>query len=129
MKRVKSETDKRLIVEVKVNGKSAYMLIDTGASAGMIDVNQADDFDVVVGNKYCGSIVGAGGEMQDVRHTHTMAEFEGKKIPQFLLADISNIVRSIKRETGIKILGIISLKQMQVVGLNIDTSRFEVWVE
>ena len=129
MKRVKSETDKRLIVEVKVNGKSAYMLIDTGASAGMIDVNQADDFDVVVGNKYCGSIVGAGGEMQDVRHTHTMAEFEGKKIPQFLLADISNIVRSIKRETGVKILGIISLKQMQVIGLNIDTSRFEVWVE
>lgn len=129
MKRVKSETEKRLIVEVKVNGKSAYMLIDTGASAGMIDVNQADDFDVVVGNKYCGSIVGAGGEMQDVRHTHTMAEFEGKKIPQFLLADISNIVRSIKRETGIKILGIISLKQMQVLGLNIDTSRFEVWVE
>lgn len=129
MKRVKSETEKRLIVEVKVNGKSAYMLIDTGASAGMIDVNQADDFDVVVGNKYCGSIVGAGGEMQDVRHTHTMAEFEGKKIPQFLLADISKIVRSIKRETGIKILGIISLKQMQVIGLNIDTSRFEVWVE
>lgn len=129
MKRVKSETEKRLIVEVKINGKSAYMLIDTGASAGMIDVNQADDFDVVVGNKYCGSIVGAGGEMQDVRHTHTMAEFEGKKIPQFLLADISNIVRSIKRETGIKILGIISLKQMQVIGLNIDTSRFEVWVE
>lgn len=129
MKRVKSETEKRLIVEVKINGKSAYMLIDTGASAGMIDVNQADDFDVVVGNKYCGSIVGAGGEMQDVRHTHTMAEFEGKKIPQFLLADISNIVRSIKRETGIKILGIISLKQMQVIGLNIDTSRFEVWLE
>lgn len=129
MKRVKSKTEKRLIVEVKINGKSAYMLIDTGASAGMIDVNQADDFDVVVGNKYCGSIIGAGGEMQDVRHTHTMAEFEGKKIPQFLLANISNIVRSIKRETGIKILGIISLKQMQVIGLNIDTNRFEVWVE
>ena len=129
MKRVKSETEKRLIVEVKVNGKSAYMLIDTGASAGMIDVNQADDFDVVIGNKYCGSIVGAGGEMQDVRYTHTMAEFEGKKIPQFLLADISNIVRSIKRETGVKIFGIISLKQMQVIGLNIDTIRFEVWVE
>lgn len=129
MKRVKSETEKRLIVEVKINGKSAYMLIDTGASAGMIDVNQADDFDVVIGNKYCGSIVGAGGEMQDVRHTHTMAEFEGKKIPQFLLADIGNIVRSIKRETGVKILGIISLKQMQVIGLNIDTSRFEFWTE
>ena len=129
MKRVKSETEKRLIVEVKINGKSAYMLIDTGASAGMIDVNQADDFDVVVGNKYCGSIVGAGGEMQDVRHTHTMAEFEGKKIPQFLLADISNIVRSIKRETGVKILGIISLKQMSIIGMNIDVNSSEIWLE
>lgn len=129
MKRVKSETEKRLIVEVKINGKSAYMLIDTGASAGMIDVNQADDFDVVVGNKYCGSIVGAGGEMQDVRHTHTMAEFEGKKIPQFLLADISNIVRSIKRETGVKILGIISLKQMAIIGMNIDVNSSEIWLE
>lgn len=129
MKRVKSETDKRLIVEVKVNGKSAYMLIDTGASAGIIDMNQADDFDVVVGNKYCGSIVGAGGEMQDVRHTHTMAEFEGKKIPQFLLADISNIVRSIKRETGVKILGIISLKQMSIIGMNIDVNSSEIWLE
>lgn len=129
MKRVKSETDKRLIVEVKVNGKSAYMLIDTGASAGMIDVNQVDDFDVVVGNKYCGSIVGAGGEMQDVRYTHTMAEFEGKKIPQFLLADIGNIVRSIKRETGIEILGIISLRQMKIVGLGIDANDMEIIIE
>ena len=129
MKRIKSESEQRLIVEVKVNGKSAYMLIDTGASAGMIDVNQADKYDVVVGNKYCGTLIGAGGEMEDVRHTSTIAEFEGKKIPQFLLADISNIVRSIKRETGVKILGIISLKQMQVIGLNIDTSRFEFWIE
>ena len=129
MKRVKSETEKRLIVEVKINGKSAYMLIDTGASAGMIDVNQADDFDVVIGNKYCGSIVGAGGEMQDVRYTHTMVEFEGKKIPQFLLADISNIVRSIKRETGVKILGIISLKQMSIIGMNIDVNSSEIWLE
>lgn len=129
MKRVKSKTEKRLIVEGRVGGKSACFLIDTGASAGMIDVNQADDFDVVVGNKYCGSIVGAGGEMQDVRHTHTMAEFEGKKIPQFLLADISNIVRSIKRETGVKILGIISLKQMSIIGMNIDVNSSEIWLE
>ena len=128
MKRIKSETDKRLIVEVKVNGKPAYMLIDTGASAGMMDVNQADEYDVVVGNKYCGTLIGAGGEMENVRYTHTMAEFEGKKIPQFLLADISNIVRSIKKETGVKILGIISLKQMFAIGLKIDASSYEVWI-
>lgn len=128
MKRIKSESEQRLIVEVKVNGKSAYMLIDTGASAGMMDVNQADVYDVVVGNKYCGTLIGAGGEMENVRYTHTMAEFEGKKIPQFLLADISNIVRSINKETGVKILGIISLKQMFAIGLKIDASSYEVWI-
>ena len=35
--RIKSETEKRLIVEGQVNGKSAYFLIDTGASVGLID--------------------------------------------------------------------------------------------
>lgn len=129
MKRVKSESEQRLIVEVKVNGKSAYMLIDTGASAGMMDVNQADEYDVVVGNKYCGTLIGAGGEMQDVRHTHTMAEFEGRKIPQFLLADISSVVKSIDRETGIKILGIISLPQMKIAHLGIDCDDMDIIVE
>lgn len=129
MKRIKSESEQRLIVEVKVNGKSAYMLIDTGASAGMMDVNQADEYDVVVGNKYCGTLIGAGGEMQDVRHTHTMAEFEGRKIPQFLLADISSVVKSIDRETGIKILGIISLPQMKIAHLGIDCDDMDIIVE
>ena len=129
MKRVKSESEQRLIVEVKVNGKPAYMLIDTGASAGMMDVNQADEYDVVVGNKYCGTLIGAGGEMENVRYTHTMAEFEGKKIPQFLLADISSVVKSIDRETGIKILGIISLPQMKIAHLGIDCDDMDIIVE
>ena len=40
MEKIKSESEKRLIVEGQVNGKKAYFLIDTGASVGIIDHDQ-----------------------------------------------------------------------------------------
>ena len=129
MYRVKSESNKRLIVKVKVNDKDAYMLIDTGASVGFFDVNQRKKYDLVVGKPYNGTLVGAGGEVQNVSHCNTMAEFEGRKIPQFLLADISSVVKSIDRETGIKILGIISLPQMKIAHLGIDCDDMDIIVE
>lgn len=127
--RIKSETEKRLIVEGQVNGKSAYFLIDTGASVGLIDKAKKKKYGLKEGFRYHGTLIGAGGEMKDVKHCDTFVEFEGKTIPQFLLADISNVVKSIKRETGIEILGIISLKQMEFIGMNLDINSHEVWLE
>lgn len=129
MDRIKSKSNKRLIIEVKVNDKDAYMLIDTGASVGFMDSKQRKDYGLIVGKDFQGSLVGAGGAIHNVKHCNTMAEFQGKVIPQFLLADISDIVKSVKRETGIEILGIISLKQMSIIGLNIDVNSNEVWLE
>lgn len=129
MCRIKSESNKRLIIEVKVNDKDAYMLIDTGASVGFMDSKQRKDYGLIAGKDFQGSLVGAGGAIHNVKHCNTMAEFQGKVIPQFLLADISDIVKSVKRETGIEILGIISLKQMSIIGLNIDVNSNEVWLE
>lgn len=127
--RIKSESEKRLIVEGQVNGKSAYFLIDTGASVGLIDKAKKKKYGLKEGFRYHGTLIGAGGEMKDVKHCDTFVEFEGKTIPQFLLADISNVVKSIKRETGIEILGIISLKQMEFIGMNLDINSHEVWLE
>lgn len=127
--RIKSESEKRLIVEGQVNGKSAYFLIDTGASVGLIDKEKKKKYGLKEGFRYHGTLIGAGGEMKDVKHCDTFVEFEGKTIPQFLLADISNVVKSIKRETGIEILGIISLKQMEFIGMNLDINSHEVWLE
>ena len=127
--RIKSESEKRLIVEGQVNGKSAYFLIDTGASVGLIDKEKKKKYGLKEGFRYHGTLIGAGGEMKNVRHCDTFVEFQGKKIPQFLLADIGNIVESIKRETGIEILGIISLPQMSIIGMNIDVNSNEVWLE
>lgn len=129
MKRTSSISDKRLIVEGQVNGKAACFLVDTGASVGLMDENQRDDYGLVRGRKYSGTIVGAGGEMRNVRHCDTFVHFGGKVIPQFLLADIGGVVKSIKKETGIEILGIISLPQMSMIGMNIDINSSEVWLE
>ena len=129
MKRIKSISDKRLIIEAKVNDKKAYLLVDTGASIGLIDNNKRKKFDLSVCREYNGTLVGAGGEMRNVRHCDTFVHFGGKVIPQFLLADISGVVKSIKKETGIEILGIISLPQMSMIGMNIDINSSEVWLE
>lgn len=129
MERIKSKSEKRLIIEVLVNGKKAYMLIDTGASVGFMDSKQRKDYGLLVGKDYQGRLVGAGGAIHHVKHCNTMAEFQGKVIPQFLLADISDVVKSVKRETGIEILGIISLPQMKICGLGIDANDMDVIVE
>lgn len=129
MERIKSKSDKRLIVEVLINDKKAYFLIDTGASVGLIDKNQKKKYDLAIGKKFNGSLVGAGGEIDDVRYCNTLINFSGKIISQFLISDIDSVVKSIKRETGIEILGIIGLPQMKLVGLGIDANSNEIIIE
>ena len=127
--RIKSESEKRLIVEGKVNDKTAYFLVDTGASVGLISKHAEKEYKLRKGRKYSGTLIGAGGEIKNVHHCDTSAIFQGREIPQFLFADIDNVIKSIKRETGIEILGIISLKQMEFIGMNLDINSHEVWLE
>lgn len=129
MKRIKSISDKRLIIEGRVNNKTAYFLIDTGASLALMDYDQRKQYDLEVGKRFHGSVVGAGGEMRNVRYCNTFAHIENKVVPQFLLADISGVVESIKKETGIEILGIISLPQCKMCGISLDCNDNEIIME
>lgn len=129
MKRIKSLSDKRLIIEGLVNGKKANLLVDTGASVGIYDDNQKKTYGLEYGRRYNGTLIGAGGELKDVRVCNTFTDFEGVTIPQFLLADLSGVVKSIKRETGIEIMGIVSLPQMKCAGLGIDANDMEIIIE
>ena len=122
-------SEKRLVVEGSVNGKPACFLIDTGASVALMNECARKEYGLKPGRKFKGTIVGAGGEISDVRHCDTFVQFRGKTIAQFLLADISGVVRSVKRETGIEILGIISLPQMRMTGLGIDANDNEIIIE
>lgn len=129
MIQINSKSTKRLIIEGIVNGKSANFLIDTGASVGLIDNTQVKKYGLLVGKRFNGTLVGAGGEMCNIKHCNTFVEVGGKSIPQFLIADIEGVVKSIERETGIKILGIISLPQMKMVGMNVDSNDNLIIIE
>lgn len=129
MKRIKSISDKRLIVEGTVNGKAANFLVDTGASLALMDYGQRRKYGLAVGKPYHGTIVGAGGEMRNVKYCNTFVNLEDKVIPQFLLADIGGVVESIRRETGVEILGIISLPQCKMFGLSLDCNDNEIILE
>lgn len=129
MKRIKSISEKRLIVEGLVNNKTAQFLIDTGACFGLIDEDKVKEYGLLRGKRYSGTLIGVGGEMDNVRHCDTFVHIEDRVIPQFLLADISDIVKSIKRETGIEILGIISLPQCKMFGLSLDCNDNEIILE
>lgn len=127
--RIKSLSEKRLIVEGKVNNKTAQFLIDTGACVGLINKDRVKGYGLLRGKRYSGTLIGVGGEMDNVRHCDTFVHIEDRVIPQFLLADIDDLVKSIKRETGIEILGIISLPQCKLANITLDCNDNEIILE
>lgn len=129
MERIRSKSDNRLIIEAEMNGKNACFLVDTGASVGLISKRIEKEYNLKKGRKYSGTLIGAGGEIKNVFHCDTPANFEGRLIPQFLFADIDNVIKSIRRETGFEIIGIISLPQMKIAGIGIDANDMEIIIE
>lgn len=119
MMKIKSLSDKRLIVQATLNGKPASFLLDTGASVGLIDRSIRKKYGLEMGRAFPHSLVGAGGEFT-AYYCNTFAKLQDRTITQFLLADIDNVVASIKRQTGIEIQGIISLPQMQFAHISLD---------
>ena len=122
MVEIKSKSDKRLIIEGLVNDKSANFLIDTGASIALISKDAKKKYNLKCGKRYNGSIVGAGGELGDAYMCDTFPIINNKSFSQFIMVDISDIISSIKKETGIEIIGIISLPQMKFNGMQIDAN-------
>lgn len=128
MKKIKSLSEKRLIVTAKMNGKDANFLIDTGATVALVSERIKKKFGLMVGKRFPKPLVGAGGNFY-AYYCNTPAYIEGKPLTQFLVADIDNICDSIKQETGIEIHGIISLPQMQFVGMQIDANDHMIIIE
>ena len=129
MKRIKSISDKRIIVEGKVNDNPAYFLVDTGASIAILDNDRRKEYGLKVGRRFNGTIVGAGGEMRNIRHCDSFVYIEDRVLTQFVLADITPVVNSIKKETGVEILGIISLPQMKMANIGLDCNDNEIILE
>ncbi|MCF0185658.1 MAG: retropepsin-like domain-containing protein [Bacteroidaceae bacterium] len=118
---IKSESDKRVIVKNEHNGKPCYFLIDTGASVGLVAEDRKNAFGLVQGKKFNVPLIGGSGNTIESSYMcDTIFSIGGRLFNQFVLADISGIRESIKKQTGIEILGIIGLPQMKFAGMKIN---------
>lgn len=123
-----SVVNDRLLMPIKVNGKSVYFLVDTGAAIALVDITKQKELKFKLGSKLSGGIVGAGGQTEEVYHVKDLdVDFNGHKIYQFVATNIDGIKASIKRQTDYEIFGILSLKQMQDLGMVIDTASGNVY--
>lgn len=123
-----SVVNNRLLLPIKVNGKSVYFLVDTGASIALVDITKQKELKFKLGHQLAGGLVGAGGEINEVYHVKDLdVDFNGHKIFQFVATNIDGVKASIKRETDYEIFGILSLKQMQDLGMIIDTASGNVY--
>lgn len=115
-------SDKRPIINVNINGKEASMLVDTGSSLGIIDINSKDKFDFKLGSKLNIVVSGMGGTSDEsVYHVRNcIVDIGGIKLHQFVTTDISAVQESIKQNTGIKIDGIIGTTQIKMSEMKID---------
>ena len=122
---LKSKSEKRIIVEGKVGDIKVNLLVDTGATVGIIDHSQIWMLGIKKGKRLVSDLVGASGEMR-AWHCAMLMDIGDKQVGQFLIADIDAVVRSIARETGITSSGILSLPQMAMLGATIDTEKKEL---
>lgn len=113
----------RPLVEVEINGRPAVMLVDTGSSTGLIDINQMDEYGFSLMAKTDMEISSIGGKRcESYRVRDLWVRLEGIALYQFLATDISLIAESIHKETGYRISGIIGYDQIKNAEIKIDAS-------
>lgn len=117
-------SDSRPLVEAEINGRPAVMLVDTGSSTGLIDINQMDEYGFSLMAKTNMAISSIGGnQCESYRVRDLWVRLEGIAIYQFLATDISLIAESIYKETGYRISGIIGYDQIKNAEIKIDASN------
>ena len=112
----------RPIIEVDVNGKEIFMLIDTGSSLNVIDFSQLEDLGIKrrfkIGDVMC--IAGGSVLWQIFQAPITV---KNRQVNQFISSDLTVIRESILQSTGIKIAGILGTPAIKELGMIIDLSR------
>lgn len=120
-------SDSRPLVEVDINGRPAVMLVDTGSSTGLIDINQMDEYGFSLMAKTDMVIISIGEKQcESYRVRDLWVRLEGIAIYQFLATDISLVVESIYKETGYRISGIIGYDQIKNAEIKIDASNNQI---
>lgn len=122
-------SDTRPLVEVEINGRPAVMLVDTGSSTGLIDINQMDEYGFSLMAKTDMVIISIGEKQcESYRVRDLWVRLDGIAIYQFLATDISLVVESIYKETGYRISGIIGYDQIKNAEIKIDASNNQITI-
>ena len=116
------ESYDRPIIEVTVNGKTVYMLVDTGSSLNILDIEMLDKLGAEKRFKM-NRVVTLGAE-HDMWHIRKVDIFvKGRRTTQIIASDIKLIRESILQATGIKIAGILGTPAIKELGMIIDLRR------
>ena len=112
----------RPLIDVEINGVKAAMLIDTGSSINIICTSKLSKFggsDKAVKN-YAKTISG-------VRTVYTIknvnVNVKNRNVSTFYSVDIEASCKSIERETGIEVIGILGTPAIKELGMIIDLKR------
>ena len=112
----------RPIIEVNVNGKDAFMLIDTGSSLNVLDIEMLVKLGVE--KRFRMNQVVTLGTEHDMWHIRKAEiSVKGRRVTQFIASDIKVIRESILQATGIKIAGILGTPAIKELKMIIDLSR------
>ena len=116
------ESHDRPIMEVTVNGQTVYMLVDTGSSLNVLDIEALDKLGVEKRFKMNRVVtLGAEHDMWHIRKADLYVK--ARRVTQFIASDIRVIRESILQTTGIKIAGILGTPAIKELGMVIDLRR------
>lgn len=115
-------SEKRVIVEVDINGNQAFMLLDTGSTLNLINEKELKSFGI---NKsfYIGELSSMHSESSIYSLKNCKLKIGNLEYMQFGCSNLSNAVNGIYEDTGIRVVGILGTPAIKQLGMIIDLSR------
>lgn len=96
-------------VKVKVKGKDAVFLVDTGAKTTVVDIAQAESYGLSFEELFDIELSGVGGKtaLYGSMQPYHIDTDQGQFKVTFMASDLGNVVETFRLNIGIRILGIL----------------------
>lgn len=121
----------KLIVKATINGKTTFLLLDTGSDINIVHSMDAKKYSFAIYKKEYGNggrLVTVNGMEKEFGHAYDLhVMISGRHIAcDFISMDIGSIVKSIWKKSGITIAGIIGSRTMKNHSFIIDYEKEEI---
>lgn len=118
-------TNELLFLTVKINNKDAILLIDTGSSGSIIDINQLQHFQLKAERITDAVFSGVGGKttVSKVINLPTIKIHTTQYAANFLATDLTNVRNTINKTNKLLIAGILGSDFFQYHKVVIDYNR------